>query len=105
MIDLNTLISPDAGIYVFFAVNINDRGEIAAAGVLPNGQTRAVLLVPCDKEHLDLEGCNYNVVDAITDVPAPPIVSDVVQRNLPSSVAPRVERARYMGYGQPLSRR
>ncbi len=47
MVDLNTLISPDSGIYVFWTSNINDRGEIAAAGVLPNGDIHAVLLIPC----------------------------------------------------------
>jgi probable HAF family extracellular repeat protein len=106
MVDLNTLISPDTGIYIFFAVNINDRGEIAAAGLLPNGLTRAVLLVPCDKAHPDLEGCNYfNVADATADVPAPTIVSNVARRNLPSSVAPRAARARYFEYRQTLLRR
>lgn len=47
MIDLNSLIPSNHGIYVYFAVNINDRGEIAAAGILPNGRNRAVLLIPC----------------------------------------------------------
>lgn len=101
MVDLNALISPNSGIYVFFAANIDDRGEIAAAGVLPNGEARAVLLIPCDKAHSDVEGCNYNVADAVANVPAPPIVSDVARRNLPPSVAPRAARARYFGYGQP----
>jgi probable HAF family extracellular repeat protein len=62
MVDLNTLISSDTGIYVFFAVNINDRGEIAAAGVLPNGETRAVLLIPCDEQNPDVEGCRFTPV-------------------------------------------
>jgi probable HAF family extracellular repeat protein len=64
MVDLNALISPYSGIYLFFAANIDDRGEIAAAGVLPNGETRAVLLIPCDDGHPNVEGCDYNLVDA-----------------------------------------
>jgi probable HAF family extracellular repeat protein len=63
MVDLNALISPNSGIYVFFAANIDDRGEIAAAGVLPNGETRAVLLIPCDEGHSGLEGCDYSLAD------------------------------------------
>jgi hypothetical protein len=35
------------------AAFINDRGEIAGAGVLPNGHTRAVLLVPASKEEIE----------------------------------------------------
>jgi probable HAF family extracellular repeat protein len=47
ILDLNTLISSQSGIHVFFASNINDRGEIAAAALLPNGDIHAVLLIPC----------------------------------------------------------
>ena len=54
-VDLNTLISSASGIYVFFASNINDRGEIAAAGLLPSGDTHAVLLVPCGTDDAGLE--------------------------------------------------
>jgi len=54
MTDLNTLISSTSGIYVFIATNINDRGEIAGSGVLPNGDVRAVLLIPCGE---GTEGC------------------------------------------------
>ena len=55
MVDLNTLISPDSGIYVFWASNINDRGEIAAEGLLPSGDTHAVLLVPCGTDNAGCE--------------------------------------------------
>ena len=49
MIDLNTLIPPNSGIYLDEATGINDRGEIAGDGfLLPNGDGRAVLLIPCD---------------------------------------------------------
>jgi probable HAF family extracellular repeat protein len=63
MVDLNTLISSASGIYVFFASNINDRGEIAAAGLLPNGDVHAVLLVPCDENHPDVDGCDHSMVE------------------------------------------
>jgi probable HAF family extracellular repeat protein len=43
--DLNTLVAP-SDLHVTEASNINDRGEIAAVGVLPDGRQRAVLLVP-----------------------------------------------------------
>ena len=66
MVDLNTLISSDSGIYVFWAGNINDRGEIAAAGLLPNGDTHAVLLIPCDANHPNVDGCDDSMVGAST---------------------------------------
>jgi probable HAF family extracellular repeat protein len=49
MVDLNSLISSDSGIYVTFASTINDRGEIGGVGVLPNGDEHAVLLIPCSE--------------------------------------------------------
>ncbi len=47
MIDLNTRIPPGSGVQLTDAVTINDRGEIAALGLLPNGDQHAVLLIPC----------------------------------------------------------
>jgi hypothetical protein len=35
---------------------INDRGEIAATGVLSNGDQHAILLVPCENMESD-DGC------------------------------------------------
>jgi probable HAF family extracellular repeat protein len=57
MIDLNTLVPLRAGVRLFSAPDINDRGEIAALGLLPNGDGHAFLLIPCDREHADLDGC------------------------------------------------
>jgi hypothetical protein len=55
MLDLNTLIAGDAGIELQFAAWINEKGVIAAGGVLTTGsnmgEARAVLLIPngpCD---------------------------------------------------------
>jgi hypothetical protein len=64
MVDVNALVSSDSGIYVTLASTINDRGEIGAKGVLPNGDEHAVLLIPCDEHHPGVEGCDYSLVDA-----------------------------------------
>ena len=66
LIDLQTLIAPGSDITVTSAVDINDRGEIVASGMLPNGDFHSVLLIPCDENHPDVAGCDYDTVDAIT---------------------------------------
>ena len=68
-IDLNTLVRPGSGVTFLNPFNINDRGEIAGFGVLTNGDARAVLLIPCDQDHPDLDGCDYDTVEAVTEVP------------------------------------
>jgi hypothetical protein len=68
MTDLNAFVPPGSDLTLADAGFINDRGEIAGLGVLPNGNTHAVLLVPCGE---GTEGC----VDAVegeasnTDIP------------------------------------
>jgi hypothetical protein len=64
MVDLNTLVPPGSGINLAAADSINDRGEIASEGVLPNGDNRAVLLIPCDDNHPGIEGCDYTLADS-----------------------------------------
>ena len=59
MLDLNTLV-PRSDLYLFDVEFINDRGEIAVEALLPNGDHRAVLLIPCDGDHADSEGCQDN---------------------------------------------
>jgi probable HAF family extracellular repeat protein len=50
-VDLNTLvISNPSGAQLTIALSINERGEIAAQGVLPNGDVHAFLLVPSGAE-------------------------------------------------------
>jgi len=65
MIDLNTLVPPGSDLTLTQASFINERGEIVGTGVLPNGDSRAFLLIPCDEEHPDVEGCDYATVDAV----------------------------------------
>jgi probable HAF family extracellular repeat protein len=47
LLDLNTLVPADSPLHLFFAYLINDRGEIAGQGVLPNGDVHGFLLIPC----------------------------------------------------------
>jgi probable HAF family extracellular repeat protein len=71
MVDLNSLVSDGAAMQLIYAVGINDRGEIAGTGVLPGVSTamgndpmaHAFVLIPCDENHPDIEGCDYDMVD------------------------------------------
>ena len=46
------MILPGSDIEVFEAWDVNDRGEIAAVGMLPNGDQHAILLVPASEEEI-----------------------------------------------------
>jgi len=64
IVDVNTLVVGGSDVTALNAFDINDRGEIAGYGVLPNGDERAVLLVPCDGNHPSLQGCDYSMAEA-----------------------------------------
>ena len=66
MIDLNTRIQGAAGLRLTYALNINESGEIAGIGVLPNGDSRAVLLIPCE-DGSETAGCSDDSNDHIND--------------------------------------
>ena len=70
IVDLNRLLSQKSPIHLAVGSYINNRGEIAALGVLPDGDGRAVLLMPCDENHPGVEGCDYTLADgsAMVDV-------------------------------------
>jgi probable HAF family extracellular repeat protein len=63
MIDLNTLIPPNSPLYIIYAYTINGRGEIAVNGIDANGIEQAALLIPCDENHSEVEGCDYSLAD------------------------------------------
>ena len=68
-VDLNTLISPSSGMQLASGFSINERGEINGGGGLANGDQHAFLLIPCDENHPDVEGCDYNEVEVTTEAP------------------------------------
>ena len=59
MTDLNTLVKTGStSLYLVFGNDINSRGEIAAyAFDQSNGEFRAVVALPCDEQHVDIEPC------------------------------------------------
>jgi probable HAF family extracellular repeat protein len=51
--DLGTLILPGSDIQLLDLLDINDLGEIAATGILPNGNFHACLLVPASEDEIE----------------------------------------------------
>jgi probable HAF family extracellular repeat protein len=70
MIDLNAFVPSYSALTLTQAALINDRGEIAAQGILPNGDQRAVLLVPCNDEESDADSCKGDEDGASTSTGA-----------------------------------
>jgi probable HAF family extracellular repeat protein len=93
--DLNTLVPPGSTVTVLNAFNINDRGEIAGYGVLPNGDARAVLLIPCDEDHPDIEGCDYDTVEAVTEAPVRSAQTTTAPAAASATKLPPTELARF----------
>jgi hypothetical protein len=64
VVDLNTLIPPGSGLQLYEADQVNDLGEISVQGNDANGNNHVVVLIPCDENHPDVEGCDYGFVEA-----------------------------------------
>jgi len=90
MVDLNSLIVPGSDIDVHQPMFINERSEIAAFGRLPNGDARAVLLIPCDgnqsAHHPDSGQCDALAKNAPASIqrnsssPTPPVSREIQAR-------------------------
>jgi len=69
-IDLNTLIPANSGVELKNASIINDRGEIVAVAVFPDGNKAPVLLVPCESDSDQNESCQNSGTPLLATHPA-----------------------------------
>jgi len=94
MLDLNALIPSDATLHLQTIETINNRGEIAGQAVDVQNNQHAVLLIPCDKGHPDVEGCDYSTVDP---VPASqrPAATAIQSHQAPTAVLQRLGTRRF----------
>lgn len=84
MVDLLNLVDTPAGMQFKVPASINDRGEIAIQGILANGDYHAILLIPCDDDHVGIEGCDYSKVEA-TAAPVPAVPRVPFERYRPQA--------------------
>ena len=111
MVDLNALIPSGSSLQLADAEDINDRGEIAGIGVPPGvplanyiTEGHGFLLIPCDENHPNIDGCDYDMVDG-SDMSATqmattakPVLSPDSIRQLMQS-AGRRSKPWYRGFG------
>jgi probable HAF family extracellular repeat protein len=100
IVDLNTLVTTGSQLTLMFPLDINDRGEIAFNPTDANGNAHAVLLIPCDDDHPNVEGCDYNMVDASTLAARVSPTPEKSSSAPPNYVSPGFGRS-----GNPMQRR
>jgi probable HAF family extracellular repeat protein len=95
VVDLNQLVPAGSGLTVVTAVFINDRGEIAGTAKLSNGDEHAVVLIPCDENHPDVEGCDYDLVEAVSEVQVRPAQITPAPAASPAKLSPAEMMTRF----------
>jgi len=86
MVNLQTLLLPGSDVTVGNAEYINDRGEIAGTGTLPNGD----MLIPCDSDHPGVDGCDYDPVDLSSIAESTPLINARPPAPHPGSLAHKI---------------
>ncbi len=94
--DLNALIPAGSDVQLTVGLGINEQGQIAAQGLLPNGDIHAFLLTPCDEKHPG-QCEDYSLIEVATPQPGAPTKQNpaTVKQGSESPVSP-VERLRSM---------
>jgi probable HAF family extracellular repeat protein len=95
-VDLNTLVT-GTDMTLTTPVYINDSGEIVGNGVLPNGDTHAFVLIPCDEHHGDGEGCDEGTQSVSTTQQVSPASRDAFGGTQRLYTSPRTNRFHFPG--------
>src|SRR5262249_18493878 len=76
-----------------------NRGEIAASGMLPNGDLHAVVLIPCNAGQGCQDGSRHEGTRQSTPATGPPTAADAAPTWTPNEMATRL----YPRYRLPLA--
>jgi probable HAF family extracellular repeat protein len=110
-VDLNTLVSASTGLQLVVAYWINERSEIVGVGHDPscpfedNCDGHAYLLIPCDENHPNVEGCDYNPVEAVTEPQVQPAQITQSPAVSPAKLSPAEMMTRFRSLGAGRNRR
>lgn len=101
-VDLNTLIPRETDLQLTVVDWINDRGEIVGTGHAPscpngdNCDAHAYVLIPCDENHPDVQGCDYSLVAATTAAHLePPQITPLSAPTTATKLSPAEMMARF----------
>jgi probable HAF family extracellular repeat protein len=89
-VDLNALIPSNSALQLTDAALINESGEIIGGGNPPgctnnDACNHAYVLIPCDKNHPDIQGCDYSLIAATPSAQLEP--SQNTQLSTPTGTA------------------
>ena len=105
IVDLNALIPPGSSLHLAKTYTINDRGEIAGSGADSSDNDHAFLLIPCDENHPGLEGCNYDLVEAVTEAQVLPAQVTLAPAASPAKLSPTEMMTRFRSLRAGRNRR
>jgi probable HAF family extracellular repeat protein len=100
MVDLSTLVTSNPGLSDLGVITINDAGEIAGIGIDASGYVHTVLLIPCDGNHPNIDGCDYSLVDPATAAEAHPALTKGTASRVKFSPAEMMARFRSTQVGR-----
>jgi probable HAF family extracellular repeat protein len=97
MVDLNSLIPPNSNLFLDNTLAINDHGEISGLAVPPDCANEndahcghAYVLLPCDRDHSNDEGCEEQAEATTPTIQAGPApVSQVLLRVIDVGATPK----------------
>jgi len=90
MIDLNRFVPRGSHLTVTDGETINDRGEIAASGMLVNGDFHAVVLIPCNGGQGCREGGRHEGPQSSTATSGSAAAADVPLKWTPNEMAAKL---------------
>jgi hypothetical protein len=96
MTDLNTLIPPGSPLFLFYAGDINSRGEIVGeAFEQSTGAAPAFVATPCEHDYADQQGCEEGAE-------SPGVTNQDLGSSLPETVRKSLRRLALGRFGREV---
>jgi probable HAF family extracellular repeat protein len=105
LFDLNTLIPSGSTLHLQSTNNINDRGEIVGTGLDASGNGHAFVLIPCDENHENLAGCDYDPGEEVDETQVLPAQVTPAPATSPANFSPAGMMTRFRSLREGRGRR